>query len=74
MLINLGHVNNVILTYQLCNLLLILKYSIVFKKLWKKHCVHLKEKNPSWEVFLGPIVCEPEHDSLVIFIFLVFWA
>ena len=42
---------------------LILKHNKVFKMLWMKQCDSLKETKPSWEEILGPVACEPEHDS-----------
>ena len=42
---------------------LILKHNKVFKMLRMKQCDSLKETKPSWEEILGPVTCEPEHDS-----------
>ena len=49
---------------------LILKHNKVFKMLWMKQCDSLKETKPSWEEILGPVACEPEHDSQVVLILL----
>ena len=57
---DLNHAN-VIFTYAI--FWLILKYNMVFKNWWKKHCASsVTEKKPFREESLGSLAREPQHD------------